>query len=87
MATNDEWIDALKAKGHVPRMVSYEEGETYLNMFVLDCGFHNGPGCETCGWSTCEHCNDVDAIPKCKSPAIEGEAIDVTTGRFRALPG
>ena len=32
-----------------------EDGE--IDMWVMDVGFHNGPGCKRCGASFCEHCD------------------------------
>lgn len=64
-----KWLDAMKSKGHVPIM---DNGE--LDMFVCDSGYHNGPGCETCHWSTCHHCDGIEDIPECSNPAIELQA-------------
>lgn len=63
--SNKEWEEAMIAKGHSPRY--YDDGDgLVLNMFVVDHGFHNGPGCLVCGWSCCEHCTAIDDIPICK---------------------
>ncbi len=58
-----KWQKAMEAKGHKPVMDMYGR----LNYFVLSQGRHNGPGCSTCGWTVCWHCDDnVDHIPQCK---------------------
>lgn len=58
-----KWHEAMKAKGHMPKMTS--DGD--LDGFVCDWGNHNGPGCLVCGWSCCWHCCDYDTneIPDC----------------------
>ena len=55
-----EWANALERRGHKPVM---DAG--VLDIFVEEYGTHNGPGCETCGWSTCWHCNGPETIPEC----------------------
>jgi hypothetical protein len=65
MQTDEEWYEAMKAKGHKPKMnEDYGDG-LLLDMFVVDSGFHNGPGCEVCYWSCCMHCSSTDDIPEC----------------------
>jgi hypothetical protein len=54
------WYEAMVAKGHEPVMF---DGE--LDYFVYDNDMHNGPGCSTCGWSDCWHCNHSMNIPEC----------------------
>ncbi|MDH7796381.1 MULTISPECIES: hypothetical protein [unclassified Beijerinckia] len=66
MAMDENWFDAMKARGHTPRM---DDGE--IDMFFRSAGYHNGPGCETCGWSCCCHCEDVDEIPQCSEPTTD----------------
>jgi hypothetical protein len=77
-ATDDEmfksrtvWADAMRAKGHTP---SVDEDDGWLNIFAYDVGQHNGPGCSTCGWACCWHCDDIKDIPECTNPALELEA-------------
>lgn len=65
MSSDEDWIDAMKAKGHTPRM---DEGR--LDIFFCDSGFHNGPGCDTCHWSCCNHCDTIEDIPECSEPAL-----------------
>lgn len=63
--TQQKWYDAMREKGHTPRMDVDFGG---LNMFFCDEDVHNGPGCETCYWSTCEHCNRKMIIPSFTKP-------------------
>lgn len=65
MDKKKKWHDAMVAKGHVPIMEEYSDGPV-LDVFVVDCGFHNGPGCSKCRWSTCYHCDGVEDIPECR---------------------
>lgn len=70
MSDNEEWIEAMKAKGHVPVMRDEEYGGG-LDIFVMDAGYHNGPGCSSCGMSWCHHCDGPSTIEACSSPVIE----------------
>lgn len=36
-----------------------------INMFALDFDYHNGPHCEVCGKSYCEHCEPDWATTEC----------------------
>lgn len=77
------WYQAMKAKGHSPvideeRLAELREEEGLgvepwraMDMWVIAYEIHNGPGCSVCGWSCCEHCDDVDKIPDCD--CIEGD--------------
>lgn len=56
------WLGALVANGHTPVMT--EEG--YLDVWVMNVGFHNGPGCSKCGMSWCEHCDGPEVVGHCK---------------------
>lgn len=62
----ERWFAAMKAKCHMPRM----DGDK-IDMFVCDIGFHNGPGCEACGESWCQHCDDAEEISECSRPVLE----------------
>ena len=73
MTENADWIAALKAKGHTP--ILDEDGD--LDMWVCDYGIHNGPGCDTCGETWCQHCNRPADIGPCENPVIEGECREV----------
>lgn len=71
----DEWQDAwftiARERGHTLR--TWDDGQR-VDMFVMDAGFHNGPGCETCGWSACMHCDwKAEDIPTCSAvPSDDG---------------
>jgi hypothetical protein len=65
----EEWKAAMEAKGHTPIMMQYPGGEPELDIWVVEQGYHNGPGCSTCGWSTCQHCNRLMIIPECREVA------------------
>ena len=56
-----EWIKAAKAAGHVLRK---DEGK--VDWFVMDSGFHNGPGCSKCGKSWCQWCTSPSEIEPCQ---------------------
>lgn len=60
-----QWTDAMRARGHVPRL----DDKGNLDIFVLDVEMsfmgHNGPGCARCDWKCCWHCVGIDEIPKC----------------------
>jgi len=58
------WFETAEERGH--KLIRDQDGD--VDQFVEGGGFHNGPGCETCGWSTCMHCAaDFSRIPVCKS--------------------
>ena len=40
---------------HVKKHLWHKDGGE-IDMWYLDYGYHNGPGCEVCGASVCEHC-------------------------------
>jgi hypothetical protein len=48
-----------------------------VDFFVTDHGHHNGPGCETCLWTCCEHCEGIDDIPECDNPCLELTATEI----------
>jgi len=61
------WLAAAREKGHTLRTWG-DDG--HVDIFVTDAGFHNGPGCETCGWSACMHCDwQAKKIPQCSAVA------------------
>jgi len=57
------WWRKFRAQGHKPIKVG-----GYINIFVTDSGYHNGPGCTKCGWTACWHCSGPEDIPKCVTP-------------------
>lgn len=61
----EEWLAAMKAKGHTPIMWGREK--PYLDIFVTNDYIHNGPGCSVCRWTTCWHCDTIEDIPQCWS--------------------
>jgi hypothetical protein len=60
-----EYHKKLEAAGH--KLIRDDDG--YIDIFVLDEGYHNGPGCELCGESWCHHCEPT--ITPC-TPTPEG---------------
>lgn len=60
------YYEKLEAAGHVLRRA--EHGE--IDNWVMDVGYHNGPGCINCHESWCEHCEDTI------EPCIGKEAYD-----------
>lgn len=55
------WETALIKKGHTPILY---EGQ--LDIFVLDVGHHNGPGCSVCRDMWCWHCmKNPEDLPEC----------------------
>jgi hypothetical protein len=57
------WMATFRAQGHSP--VMHGDDPEWVDKFVTEGGFHNGPGCKTCGWTTCYHCTPASEIPKC----------------------
>jgi hypothetical protein len=43
--------------------------------FRLDFGFHNGPQCEACLETYCEHCVDVETLDDCEAIIVVHEAV------------
>lgn len=76
-----KWFDAMRAHGHMPRM----DKDGHLDVWVEEEGEHNGPGCETCGWSCCMWCRSVEDIPECGEPPLELKAVEVS-GKMIARP-
>ncbi len=52
--TNKDYYAALEAAGHV----LHRDEDGNIDFFVMDYGYHNGPGCVNCHDSWCEHCED-----------------------------
>jgi hypothetical protein len=36
-----------------------------IDVWILDAGYHNGPGCERCFETWCEHCSDAYKTEMC----------------------
>lgn len=62
--------ELLEQAGH--NLIRHEDGT--IDIFQMDAGYHNGPGCSICGESWCQHCRDE--IKPCPGPAkrLECEA-------------
>ena len=65
--------EKLEAAGHV--LKRDEDGD--IDIFVLEYGFCNGPGCINCGDSWCHHCGDTI------KPCIGKEAADAKAKAIR----
>jgi hypothetical protein len=65
-------IDQL-SKGHTWKRddVVYPDGYVPADLFALSEGFHNGPECDSCGYSFCHHCTPLSEIPDCTRPVPE----------------
>lgn len=50
---------------HVKKHMWHRDEKGQIDMWYLDHGFHNGPGCEICGLSVCEHCEPDWAEQEC----------------------
>ena len=63
----DDWREAFIAAGHS----FVKDGDGNPDFFVISQEFHNGPECETCGWSCCQHCTPKSDIPVCDGGKYE----------------
>lgn len=59
------------ADGHVWKRddVIYPDGYVPPDVFAYQMGYHNGPVCESCGFSYCIHC--PDEVSACLTPRPE----------------
>jgi hypothetical protein len=80
-----KYYEELEAAGHV--LKKDEDGN--VCQWVLDEGFHNGPGCVNCHDSWCEHCRDTiepcigkDAY-EAKAKAARREQYEVLKKEFK----
>lgn len=48
------YLEQLEAAGHVLK----READGDIDIWVLESGYCNGPGCVNCGESWCHHCED-----------------------------
>lgn len=48
------YLEMLEAAGHVLK----RETNGDIDVWVLESGYCNGPGCINCGTSWCHHCED-----------------------------
>lgn len=56
---NPAFYEKLEAAGHV--LYRTEDGD--VNCWIVDGGYHNGPGCLRCGDAWCEHCDEGKIEP------------------------
>ncbi len=61
-----KWLEAMEKGGHFPKV----NDENELNIWVMNHGVHNGPGCSICGVSWCWNCTDPDEIPPCEGAPL-----------------
>ena len=52
--THAEYYAYIEDHGHVLR----READGSIDTWVLDCDYHNGPGCVRCHDIWCHHCRD-----------------------------
>jgi predicted metal-binding protein len=58
---DSKWKRIMIERGHEPRL----DRDGSIDYFAYENGYHNGPLCEKCWWSTCWHCNGPeDSIPE-----------------------
>lgn len=67
------FVAAIREKGHFVAL--NEEGKP--DFWVCEYDHHNGPGCETCGESWCEHCVGPEAVGPCPRPVLELTCVEV----------
>lgn len=75
---DEEFYQELRDAGH--KLMLNEDGE--VDFFAMSYEFHNGPMCELCHESWCEHRNNT--VRPCTHAALEGEYTNVTNQK--ALP-
>ena len=51
---------------HSKKHLWYKNKDGEVDNWQLDCGYHNGPRCEVCGESFCEHCDPDWAEYECE---------------------
>ena len=54
--------EQLKARKHIWILDAMGDRDNWQ----LDIENHNGPGCEVCHETFCEHCHDVDSLAGCE---------------------
>ena len=50
---------------HTQKHLWHKDMNGEIDMWYVDHGYHNGPGCEICGRSFCEHCDPNWAEDEC----------------------
>jgi len=63
----EEWLAHAERLGHVLK----RDEDGCIDIWVTDSGFHNGPGCESCGHSWCYHCTPSSALRQCQGGLAE----------------
>lgn len=51
---------------HTKKHLWHKNKDGEVDMWRLDCGYHNGPSCELCYESFCEHCDPDWAEYECE---------------------
>lgn len=51
---------------HSTKHLWHKDKDGKVDMWQVDCGFHNGPACKICGEGFCEHCEPDWAKQECK---------------------
>lgn len=67
--------EKLEAAGH--RLIRTKDGD--VDMFRLSVGYHNGPECEFCGSSWCQHCETVASTCPAAKPGQPEPVIQIHT--------
>jgi hypothetical protein len=55
----------------VPGGHAFYERDGGIDPFILDAGYHNGPGCEACFVTWCEHCSDDWKTAACPMAVLQ----------------
>lgn len=51
---------------HIKKHLWHKDEKGEIDMYYLDFGFHNGPGCEICGECICANCEPDWAEKECR---------------------
>ena len=51
---------------HIKKHLWYKDDNGDVDMWYVDHGYHNGPGCKICGERFCEHCDPNWADDECE---------------------
>jgi len=52
----------------------FKDGQGNIDIWILDYGYHNGPGCRRCEEMWCEHCDPQCYDEECPSGELFEEA-------------
>lgn len=61
----EKWLEAMKAKGHMPRTIRLD-GDLVIDV-MYSGDYHEGPYCVACDWCCCWHCDGIETIPDCEA--------------------